>query len=63
MLTKKQWTPKEFQRVLKQNGFCIVRSKGSHIIWKNENNKTISIPATKVNAMLARRLIKENNLT
>ena len=26
-------------------------------------NKTISIPATKVNAMLARRLIKENNLT
>lgn len=59
----KQWNPREFQKVLMDNGFYLARTHGSHSMWKNDNNHiTISIPSVKVNSMLARRLIKENNL-
>lgn len=56
----KQYTYKEFSRILKNNGYHLGRCNGSHFIWHNEVNH-ISIPK-KVNSCVARRLIKENNL-
>jgi len=59
----KEWTNKEFVRVLTQNGFLSssTRGKGSHTVYVNSHGKHISIPL-KIAAPIARRLIKENNL-
>lgn len=58
----KVFSVREFQEVLKFNGYYLSRSKGDHLIYVNSEGRHISIPATKVNPMVARRLIKENNL-
>lgn len=57
----RQWTNKEFIRLLKQNGYVHSRTKGSHQIYINEHNRHISIPRT-LEAPIAKRLIKEYNL-
>lgn len=57
----KQWTCKAFASLLRANGYVFVRQKGNHQIWRNEG-KTLVLPAVKLNAMLARRLIKEHSL-
>jgi len=58
----KQWTNKSFGTMLKRNGYKIVRQNGNHQIWENKSGKTISVPAVKVNCMMANRLIKEYEL-
>lgn len=60
--TKRQWTAREFIRVLKSNGFTYKRSKGDHYTYKNLNGRTITFNFRGLNCMVARRLIKENNL-
>lgn len=56
------YTPIEFRRVLKNNGYTPVsgRGKGSHTIYKN-GNRTISV-GNNYNKMVIRRLIKEYEL-
>ena len=58
----KEYTERDFERLLKANGYRLDRQKGDHNIWTNGNN-TISITAGKQpNRMMVRRIIKENNL-
>lgn len=57
----KQYSKREFVKLLKKNGFEYVRSSGGHDIYYNKEGKHISIPQTLAN-VIARRLIKENNL-
>lgn len=57
----KQYTHKEFVRLLKKNGYWLDRQSGSHSIYLNNKGRHISIPQTLV-CVIARRLIKENNL-
>lgn len=57
----KQWTSKEFIKLVQRNGFTHCRTNGSHQIYKNEYGRHISIPRT-LEAPIAKRLIKENNL-
>ena len=58
----KEYTERDFERLLKANGYSLDRQKGDHNIWTNGSN-TISITAGRpINRMLARRIIKENNL-
>lgn len=59
----KNWTVKDFQKILKNNFYTINRQNGDHQIWTNGIN-TISIPICKkeLNMMLSRRLIKDFNL-
>lgn len=55
---------KKFLAILKNNGYTLSRTKGSHNIFKKENN-TISIPIHKgkdLHKGMVNRLIKENNL-
>ena len=56
----RQYTQKEFIKVVKKNGFRYERHSGSHAIY-TRNGKHISIPH-KLECVIARRLIKENNL-
>ena len=57
----KQYARIEFVKLVRQNGFEYVRSKGGHDIYYNNKGRHVSIPQTLVD-VIARRLIKENNL-
>lgn len=57
----KQFTHREFVRVVVANGFYYDRHNGDHAIYLNEKGKHISIPK-KLESVIARRLIQENNL-
>ena len=57
----KQWAHREFVKLVRQNGFEYVRSKGGHDIYYNNKGRHVSIPQTLVD-VIARRLIRENNL-
>ena len=58
---KKQWTSREFIRLLKDNGFTYNRSKGDHYTYK-KGPKSITFNFRGLNCMVAHRLIKENEL-
>lgn len=60
----KQWSVKDFQRLLSKNGYVFIRQAGSHAHYINAENDHIGFPicSKEVNMMLARRLIKEHNL-
>ena len=60
MTRVKTWNKREFERLLRRNGYKLDRVNGSHYIYTNVSN-SISIKP-KINKMVARRLIKENNL-
>lgn len=57
----KKYTYKEFVRVLVANGFSYNRSRGDHDIYTDANGRHISVP-TRIACVIARRLIRENNL-
>lgn len=57
----RQYTSREFIKIVKFNGFYYNRCKGDHTIYVNDNGKHISIPKN-LECVIALRLIKENNL-
>jgi len=57
----KQYTTKEFIKLVKKNGYHYSRNNGSHKIFVNDEGRHISIPRA-IECVIARRLIKENNL-
>ena len=57
----KQFTHREFVRMAVANSFHYDRHNGDHAIYLNEKGRHISIPL-KLESVIARRLIKENDL-
>ena len=57
----KQYTQRGFIRIVKNNGFQYNRYNGDHAIYVNDKGRHISIPKN-LECVIARRLIKENNL-
>lgn len=57
----KQWSRIAFIKLLKRNGYYYSRNTGSHSIYVNNEGKHITVPF-RIEAVIARRLIKENNL-
>ena len=57
----RQYTSREFIKIVEFNGFYYNRCKGDHAIYMNDNGKHISIPKN-LECVIALRLIKENNL-
>lgn len=57
----KQYTQREFIRIVKNSGFQYNRHNGDHAIYVNDKGRHISIPKN-LECVIARRLIKENNL-
>ena len=60
MCQRKPKKIREFEPILKANGYRKIRSNGSHFIYSNGTNQ---ITVNKnLNKMVRKRLIKENNL-
>lgn len=57
----KQYTQREFIRIVRRNGFSYSRHNGDHAIYVNDRGRHISIPQ-KLECVIARRLIRENKL-
>ena len=57
----RQYTSREFIKIVEFNGFYYNRYKGDHAIYVNDKGRHISIPKN-LESVIARRLIKENNL-
>ena len=57
----RQYTLREFIKIVEFNGFYYNRYKGDHAIYVNDKGRHISIPKN-LECVIARRLIKENNL-
>ena len=61
MKSKKTVTARELGQLLTGKGFILDRITGDHKIYKKDG-KTVSVNIRNLNRMVARRLIKENNL-
>ena len=57
----RQWARADFIRMVEKNGYTYSRNNGSHSIYINNKGRHISIPL-RLKIVIARRLIKENNL-
>lgn len=57
----RQYTSREFIKIVELNGFYYDRHNGDHAIYVNDKGRHISIPKN-LECVIARRLIKENNL-
>lgn len=57
----RQYTSREFIKIVEFNGSYYNRCKGDHTIYVNNKGRHISIPKN-LESVIARRLIKENNL-
>ena len=57
----RQYTSREFIKLVEFNGFYYSRYNGDHAIYVNDKGRHVSIPKN-LECVIARRLIKENNL-
>lgn len=57
----RQYTSREFIKIVKFNGFYYNRHNGDHAIYVNDKGRHISIPKN-LECVIARRLINENSL-
>lgn len=57
----RQYTSREFIKIVEFNGFYYNRHNGGHAIYANDKGRHISVPF-HLECVIARRLIKENNL-
>ena len=57
----RQFTVREMQHILTDNGYVLARKHSSHQIWKRDG-ETISLPIVTLKSVIALRLIKENRL-
>lgn len=53
---------RQFERLLKGNGYRYDRQSGDHRIWTKDGCNHISFNMRKLNPIVVQRLIKENNL-
>lgn len=58
----KVFTTREFEKILKQNNYLKIRTKGDHMIFEHTETKNKITINANINPMVCRRLIKENNL-
>lgn len=59
---KKHYTKREMEKILKKNGWEIVRYKGSHAIYHNDKGQHLSIGRCNYNAIIFQRLIKQYDM-
>ena len=57
----RQYTSREFIKIVEFSGFYYNRCKGDHAIYVNDKGRHISIPKN-LESVIALRLIRENNL-
>ena len=57
----RQYTSREFIKIVEFNGFYYNRYKGDNALYVNDKWRHVSIPKS-LECVIARRMIKENNL-
>ena len=55
-----EYSFRDFTKILRRNGFYLARCRGDHYMFK-KGGKNVTVNR-KLNMMVARRLIKENDL-
>lgn len=58
----KQYSVRDFKRLLEKNGYTLDRKSGDHLIYAKDGCAPISITATRMKSVVALRLIKEHSL-
>ena len=61
-MNRKVYSRRECIIIVQENGFIFDHSTGGHDIYKRVG-KPISLPSHKINPMMFRRLMKENNMS
>ena len=60
---QKIFKTREFISILNRNGYIRIRTTGDHGVFSNGRRSiVITVKGKEINRMIARRLIKENNL-
>ena len=57
----RQFSVREMQRLLVDNGYTKVRQRSSHQVWKKDGD-TVTLPVVQLKSVVALRLIKEHRL-
>ena len=57
-----EFSKRDVEKILKNNGWTLHHCKGSHKIYKNKNNQHLTVVPERCNRMVMQRLIKEYNL-
>ena len=60
MNNRKVFSTREVEKILRKNGYTYKKSRGSHIHYEKDGN--IVVITKDINAMVWRRLMKENNI-
>ena len=58
---EKVLNPREARRVLRDNGFVYIKSKGDHDIFERGNER-ITVTAVGLNRMVWKRMVKTHSL-
>lgn len=56
------YSKRKIRKILKNNGYELHHQSGSHLIYKNEDGRHLTITVDDCNKMVFQRLIKEHNL-
>lgn len=59
---QKRYSYREFVRILKKNGYRLVRTNGDHYVYKRKGKAKTIVINYHPNQMVMQRLIKQNNL-
>ncbi len=54
----REYSVKEIESLLRQNGYARARSRGSHVIWEKDGC-IISVPSAKLKPIIAHKIIKQ----
>jgi predicted RNA binding protein YcfA (HicA-like mRNA interferase family) len=59
----KVYNDREIRKILKKNGYVVIRTTGDHNIWEHTvTGDRLSLNYNKVNRMVWQRLVKEHNI-
>ena len=61
-MTRKTKQLREFEPILRKNGYRFTRSRGSHFVYINRNTHRIISVNKDLNRMVRERLVKEYGL-
>ena len=61
-MTRKTKQLREFEQILRKNGYRFARSRGSHFVYINRNTHRIISVNKDLNRMVRERLVKEYGL-
>lgn len=53
---------RDFESLLKNNGYVVIRNRGDHSVWFNEERKDQLVTNKNMNPLIIRRLIKHHHL-